>query len=244
MLIGQLAMLLKDKKSAQIEIAKTLKLSPQNANFRLKCAISQLQSGETKAGLENLRHYLSLDPKRHFSSAMELTTGRSDRQITAIDNMRIADELIGDDPYLLYLFSERYLEPDDPIQMHALKKANELLVDISLSDSGSLELKANVSFALGDKETGIEYLQKLVRSDPGKQKNRFRLARTLYDNGFYEEAEKQTSRLIRVNENHEPYKDLMEKVKKELKKIRDENNKANPKFGRLQSDINLAGSSS
>ena len=87
MLIGQLAMLLKDKKSAQIEIAKTLKLSPQNANFRLKCAISQLQSGETKAGLENLRHYLSLDPKRHFSSAMELTTGRSDRQITAIDNM-------------------------------------------------------------------------------------------------------------------------------------------------------------
>ena len=244
MLIGQLAMLLKDKKSAQIEIAKTLNLSPQNANFRLKCAISQLQSGETKTGLENLQHYLSLNRKRHFGRAMDLATGQSDWEITAIDNMRIADELIGDDPYLLHQFSKRYLETDDPVRMHVLKKANELLVDISLSDSGNLELKANLSLATGDNETGIEYLQKLVRSDPVKQKNRFRLARTLYDNGFYEEAEKQTSRLIRVNENHEPYKDLMEKVKKELKKIRDENNKANPKFGRLQSDINLAGSSS
>ena len=244
MLIGQLAMLLKDKKSAQIEIAKTLKLSPQNANFRLKCAISQLQSGETKAGLENLRHYLSLDRKNHFSLAMELATGRSDRQILAIDNMRIADEIIGDNPYLLFQFSEDYLDPDDPIRMHVLEKANELLVDISLSDSENLELKANVSFAIGDKETGIEYLQKLVRSNPGKQRNRFRLARTLYYNGFYEEAEKQISRLIRVNENHEPYKDLLEKVKTELKKIRDENNKANPKFGWLQSDTNFAGSSS
>ena len=241
LLIGQLASLLKDKKTAQIEIAKTLKLSPQNAEFRLKCAISQLQSGETKTGLENLRHYLSLDGKNHFFSAMELVTGRSNRQILPIDNMRIAEEVIGDNPNLLFQFSERYLDPNDPTRMRILEKADGLLVDISLSDSENLELKADVNFAIGDKETGTEYLQKLVRSDPGVQNNRFRLAETLYEQGLYEEAEKQVLRLFRVNENSKRYQKLLMKVREKLKEIRNENSKANLQFGWIKSKAYFSG---
>ena len=242
LLIGQLASLLRSREIAQIEIAKTLKLSPQNANFRLQCAISQLQNGETKLGLENLNHYLDLNRQRHFDRTMRLVTGASDRQIQAIDNQIIAEEIIGDDPKLLYQFVQKYLDPDDLIRMNILEKANQLLVDISASDSETLELKANVNFTMGNEETGITYLRKLVRSDPINQRNRYRLASALFNLGMYVESEKEISRLIQLNENHEKYKNLLKKVKAKLRKIRDENVKADPQFGWLTGSSDFAGS--
>ena len=241
LLIGQLATLLKDREIAQIEVDKVLKLSPQNADYRLKCAISQLQNGETKPGLENLRYYLNLNRKGNFGRTVVLATGASDRQIPAIDDQTIADEIIGDDPKLLFRFAERFMAPDDPIRMDILKKANELLVDISLADSKTLELKANVNFEIGDEETATEYLQKLVRSDPNNQNYRFRLANTLYERELYSEAEEEILRLFRLNENAKQYKNLLKKVKAKLKQIRDENIKADPQFGWLSDSRDLSG---
>lgn len=217
LLIGQLTTVLKDNEIAQIEIAKTLKLSPQNGDYRLRSAISQLQSGEVESGIENLKYLLTLNRKKYFRTVMNLVTGNTDRQLPAINNQLIVDKIIGEDPNLLYTFSTTYVQPADPFRMEALKRADELLVGIPLDDSKALQLKANVNRSLGNTEIEIEYLEKLVRSDPANQQLRYRLASTLYEYGYYKEAEKEILRLYRINEKSKIYINLFDKVKAKLK---------------------------
>ena len=120
----------------------------------------------------------------------------------------------------LFLFAKNYLTRDKRLKKQVLESANSHLTDISLSDSESLKLKADINFELGDAETGIEFLDSTVRSNPNDQKTRLRLAESLFQAKRFQDAKEQVEKLLRVNSRSSVYRKLLNDINAELARLR------------------------
>lgn len=233
LMIGLLTGILDDQEQARVELEKVVELSPQNPSFRRTVALVFLQQGDKSRAAEHFANYLALMPSA-FVEILDISTGRSNRQVQPLDNATIAEQLIGDDPEQLYVFATTYLVQRDRLREDVLVRANRLLGDISLSDSENLLLKAKVNLELGDEEACIEFLDAATRSNPGDQKSRFQLAELLLKNDQLLEAEKQVKRLRSMNSSSARYLKLWEKVQKRIseKRISEGVSESNPDIER------------
>jgi O-antigen ligase/tetratricopeptide (TPR) repeat protein len=220
LMIGLLSSIFRDFDKAQVELEKSIELSPQNADFRFSTALVLLQQGESGSAARHFAHYLKLRPKS-FLDVMDLVTGKSNRQIEPLDNRLIFEQVVGEDPKSLYLFAKNYLSRDRQLKDQVLESANVRLTDVSLSDSEMLKLKADINFELGDTKTGIEFLDSTVRSNPNDQKTRLRLAQSLFQAKRFQEAREQVEKLLQVNSRSKAYNNLLKDIKTELKRLRD-----------------------
>lgn len=221
--IGKINSLIGSNDAASADFERAVELAPTNAELRLTAGEFYLQAGRMEAAAPHFRRVLELDPDR-FKSVLQLLTGRSNKKIDPVDESVIFETIIPDDPEMLFQFAMRFMDESSPNKLEVLEKADLILGEASLSDTDRVLLSGRIKLAKGDMAAGIEQFENALRSEPGDQKTRVKLARLYLQAGMLDEARKEAVYLIRINRRSAAYKKLVAEIENAIK-IEDERTK-------------------
>ncbi|MEZ6096785.1 MAG: O-antigen ligase family protein [Pirellulaceae bacterium] len=213
--LGQILILLGAESEGVAALESGIRHSPNNVDFRVMVGRSNLFLGNLSVASGHFRRALELDPKQ-VRKIFDLIKGRSGVSNIRIPDSMIAENVVPDDPELIYQFAIRYLDPQDELRNQMLRHAAELLANVSLADGENVLLKANVLLTMGDIEGGIEQLENATIATPGNHSTRYRLATLLMENDRLDEAMSQARRLHQSNERDKNYERLIRNIQKKI----------------------------
>jgi len=220
LLLAQVDSLVGTSVSAASASEKAVFLAPNSPNCRLVAALSLLQARQVKKAAPHLREVIKLNPNL-FPRVMRIVFNQSGRNLPTIDHESIANDVMPDNPKLLYNLSEQYLLPrDSPARKTALIRADNLLVELSAANSEGLLLKAKIKLALGQPADAIDYLNQTLTSKPGDHDARLVLAQTLLDMRDLEGAKRELEYILPLDSDSRRIKrceKLLEQVKEEMR---------------------------
>ncbi len=217
LMIGEIKSILYDTDAAANDFERATSLAPANPNIRNQVALFYLQAGKSEQAGPHLKKYLELMPKE-FAETMTLLAGRSNQAVAPVDNSLILNEMIPDNPYLLYQFAVEFCEPKSDVSQLALEKADGLLINVSLSNRVDVILKGKVKLKLGDVEDGIGQLELAIRSNPGDYRTRYLLVQTLVDEGMLEKAMENAKILVNVADRKGDYSRIYNEIQQAIEK--------------------------
>ena len=208
------------------DIERAVALAPSNANFRETAAIYYLQSGKVDQAAVHLRELLRLMP-RSLKKILDLLSGRASRTVAKVDEEAIVQQVLPDDPAMLYAYAKDYLDSDSDICAIVLEKADQLVGTPAAGNLELAKLKAQIKLAQGDVQSTIDYLKLVLVSRPDDAKTRFSLAKLLQKVGRVDESLEEIEYLLRLEPSNRSYKQLLKRLREELRQSE------NPRGNRL-----------
>lgn len=163
--LGQILAIVGNSNEAGESIARTTEIAPANPKFQNVAGIYYLQAGQPESAVKHLRKYLTLFPHK-FNATMNLVSGRTNRAITPLDPEMICNELIPDDPAMLYRFVTTYQIADPAQKLAALGRAEDILRAMEHRDADNKILLGNILSAQDKKEEAIEEFSAYLRIRP------------------------------------------------------------------------------
>ena len=161
-----------------------------------------------------------MQPKE-LDTIFGLLLGKTSLQIKPVDKTFVMQNMIPDDPEMLFNFAKNFIDSSDSadaeVLQRTLERADDLLDDVSPSHREEVILKGNVKIALGEFSDGIEWLELAIRSNPGDHVTRYRLVETLIQQQDFETAQMHTKKLIETNERPK-YRTIHRRVIEEIEK--------------------------
>ena len=198
------------------DIERAIALAPANAKYRATAAKYYLQSDKVDAATVHLQKRLLLEP-RSLKSILDLLAGRSSRTVAKVDELTVFEQVIPDDPAMLYTYAKDYLDSDSEIRSMVLKKADRLVGNPAAGDLELAKLKAQIKLSMGDVESSIDFLKLVLVSRPSDIKTRFSLAKLLQKVGRLEESLEQINYLLRLHPSKRSYNALFKEVREEIR---------------------------
>ena len=206
----------------QVDLERAVKLSPSNVNTRIAVATMYLQDRMPDKSTVHFRRALELKPDS-FDQIANLITGRLNRNVARISSRQIYNEVLPNNPRMLYLFAARYLPKESDLRQEVLNEADALLAEISLSDKDLVLLSANVKLAKNDLQGGLERLRDVLTSEPQDSATRFRLGKLYLKNGMLSEAMDEAKYLYKLDQRDRAYQKFYEDVTLAIENNRETN---------------------
>ena len=214
--LGEIGGVIGDSHAGDEDFERALRLAPANADFRLIAAIHYLQSENKTAAVPHLRKYLELLPKK-FSRLMDLLTGGANRDLDRLSEQVIAEQIISEDPRMLYEFATKYMSEDSPSRLKVLQRAAALLVEKAHSRRELTLLMGDIYLAQGDLENSIEEYRLALISQPNDPNTRYKRAKLLRQAGRLEEAFKEAKYLKQCDSQNSAYTKLHDDLESEIR---------------------------
>ena len=213
--LGEIASILHGIDKGAPYLERAVRIAPTNAVLLLQTGVIYLQAGRFGEAAPHIKKYLELAPKefdlvmrdvyRHMRSVNEST-----------DDDLILNEMLPDDPELLYRYARQYAEEDSLVKKTALERSEDLLDTLSQSDLSITILRARIKVAMGDYDSAVDYYVKALNSNPNDNKAREELVEVLVEQERFEDAYEHTQDLIRGNDKIPRYRRLLDSIKSRI----------------------------
>ena len=216
-----------------VDFERAARLAPSNVRNRLQAALFYLRSGDVDRAAPHLKQYLALAPDRYKFVVRLLDnlsphpvrqfddqggrlvldeSGRPVRRVAAVSSRKVVEEILPNDPGMLYQFAVDRLDEDPDLRMQTLDRADALLADATISQRDLLILKGRVRLEMGLFEESIELLTLAVRSIPADDETRYILAQAQLRYGAFADAKENAERIMRGDSRNPKYKALLKQV--------------------------------
>lgn len=183
--LGQIRSLLELKKLASkiefvgdVDMERAASVAPSNADFRFLIAVYYLQSERPEKAAPHIKRVLELSPN-NYSKAMRLLTGRSNRSFPPVDPKIIAEQMLPDDPKMLFNFAEKYISVESPERPKILERVAVLLQNAEIRVQENVILLGDIRALQGDKEAAVDQYDRALLTDPSDRTTRFKRATLL-----------------------------------------------------------------
>ena len=218
-ILGQIVAILEDIDTGSKYLDRGIELAPSNLNLLQNVVRTYVQAQAYELAAPHFKRLLEIDP-RQFGKQMDtllfhMTTGDDSPNFEMI-----LDEMLPDDPKILFQFADKFAPADSAAQKNALERSELLLENVSQSDVQIRVLLGRVRLALGDVSGGIDELNTAINSDPNNNAVRSDLVDILINENRLEEALEHARELYRYNEKNRYYKQKYESVKLMLEERR------------------------
>jgi len=199
------------------EIARAIELAPANSDFRLLGGVYYVQSGDFDRAIPQFKRLLELAPN-NLNLVMQVLTGRTGYSSYQVPVVEIFENLLPEDPRILYQFARNWCQSDQETKIRALEKAENLIPQIPGPQLSRLALAVDIQLAKGETERGIETMQAILTGNPLDERTRFRLAGILLQEQRLTEALEHSETLVRSNRTNTSYTNLRRRIESEIRK--------------------------
>lgn len=217
--LGEISSILFGIDSGREYLERSILIAPSNAILLKQVAVLYIQAGEFSSAAPHLSRYLELD-SRDFDLMMQIVTSQMNTELGSVDQELILNEMLPDDPDLLFHFATQYAEPESLIQKIALEKAEVILEQVSQSNPEVKILKGRVRLAMGDNPMAIDLLNQALVNNPNDETVRYDLIQVLIAEQRFDEAELNAKQLIRTNGQNRRYRNLLNSIKSTMEEMR------------------------
>ena len=162
-------------------------LAPCSLPINKLAGTFHLQSGNSEKAAPYIRRYLELAPSR-FSEIADLISGNTARKISPPSEKAILDQFLPDDAKMIYNYVVKKMPPSSPIRQQGLKKADQLMADVSPADHEGMVLSARIKLALGLTDEAITRFKDSLVSDPFDFDVQVKIVSLLNSQGKYRES--------------------------------------------------------
>ncbi len=199
------------KASKHAEIAA--ELAPGSLAIHKLAGIFHLQSGRSDQAAPFIRHYLEMEP-RHYKSIANLISGKTARKISQPNDQAILDHFLPDNPEIIYKYVTENMDPASPTREAGLKKADELMIDVSPADHSKMVLSAKIKLALGNIDEAIKRFKDSLVSDPSDAAVQTEIVRLLNSQGKFRESIGRLEDLVETDySNRKKYGRLLDQTR-------------------------------
>ena len=212
-ILGQIVAILDNIKTASKYLDRGIELAPSNLNLLENVSYIYIQAEANELAAPHVKRLLEIDPKK-FKKVVELLIFHMTSEEQQPDFQVILEQMLPDNPKLLFAFADRYAPADSITQKMALERAESLLENVSQSDVEVRVLLGRVRIALGDVNGGIDQLVTAINSDPNNTQVRSDLIDILIQADRIEEALDQANELYRTNEKNRFFRQKLDAVKR------------------------------
>jgi tetratricopeptide (TPR) repeat protein len=223
--LGQIIAVLGERSEADVHFENTLKLAPANPQFHNVAGLYYLQSDRPEKAAPHLRRYLELRPHR-FALTMALVTARTNRSIMPVAPAIISQQIIPDDPSMLYKYAISYSSDTPELRNLALTRAVNIMEENGYHSVEEMELMGNIRKLQGKKEAAIESYSAMLRIRPNNAKVRMVRVNLLQETGQYELALEDIEKVIAKSNTPEKYR-KQERQLRDLVYARERNQRSN-----------------
>ncbi len=193
-------------------------LAPGSLTINKLAGTYYLQSGNSLKAAPFIRRYLELAPGRYQEIA-DLISGNTARKIAPPNDNAILDHFLPDDPYIIYRYVTEKMPPLSPVREKGLKKADQLLVDVSPADHQGMVLSARVKLALGLRDEALKRFDDSLVSNPSDYAVHSQIVELLNLQGDYRASIGRLEDLVKRDYlNSKKYKKLLEHTRALAKK--------------------------
>ena len=197
---------------AELLAKQAVRLQPNDVDFNVATSCLLLFAGKRDESLPYLRQVLELNPQQ-FVRLLNFVLGLTGRLSQPISNQILAEQVLPDNPKVLFEFVRRYLPKNSPLREDLLRRGVDLIGDTAYVDYSVLLLKINMLLEMQDFEQGVDMLKIAVDTKPTDRNIRYRYATLLLQLEKTDEAMKQARRLM-SEEDSPKHKKLYDDVQK------------------------------
>ena len=215
LMLGQVNAVAQSRRMASEDMERAILLAPNKTDLKYLAGFYYLQIGDNKSAARHFKSMLE-NETRQFPKVMKVIFGLAGRNTLSIDEMSVVNDVMPDNPELLYELVAKWLTPDTPAHRKALDRADRLLNDLSASDRKLLLIKAEIKLLKKQYEEAIEQFKFCLDSNPNDYKTRFRVATILEKLGDLETAKSELDYILKLGDDET----LKKKVRQLLKKIK------------------------
>lgn len=202
-----------DKSKASKHASIATELAPGSLTIHKLAGIFHLQSSKSERAAPFIRRYLELAPKRYKEMA-DLISGSTARKISQPNDQVILDHFLPDDPSMIFRYVMEKMPASSNIREAGLRKADQLLVDVSPADHDNMVLSARVKQALGLTEQAIKQFKDSLVSDPSDFAVQYQIVTLLNSQGKYRESIGRLEDLIETDyQNRKKYERLLDQTR-------------------------------
>ena len=199
-----------------------LKISPSNVRLRFAAAVHYLQSGNQDKAAESTVRYLQMNP-RGYSAMAKILSGKSTRKTVPLAADVVVKKFLPDDPKMLFDYALKNIPPNSEAFQYCMKRADELLQDVSPSDHQAIVLSGDVKQQLNQPEKAVRQYELALITKPSDHKTQILLIRLLDQLEKYEAAVLRLEDLIESDFKHsERYRGMLYELKEKLRMKRDQ----------------------
>jgi tetratricopeptide (TPR) repeat protein len=211
-----------DPALANRHMDQAVMISPSNVRLRFAAAVHYLQSGDQAKAAENTVRYLEMNP-RGYRAIEKILSGNSTRKTAMLSDEVIVKDFLPDDPKMLYQYATKHFATDSEAYQYSMKRADDLLQDVSPSDHSAIVLSGDVKQKLNEPEKAVRQYELALITKPSDYKTQIVLIRLLDRLEEYDEAARRLEDLIESDFKHsEQYRTLLYEIKEKLRMKRDQ----------------------
>ncbi len=201
---------------------QALQISPKNVRLRFAAAVHYLQSGNQDKAAQSTVRYLEMNP-RGYPAMAKILSGTSTRKTVPLADDVVVKKFLPEDPKMLFNYASKNLAPDSEAFQYCMKRADELLQDVSPSDHEAIVLSGDVKQELNQPEKAVRQYELALITKPSDHKTQIVLIRLLDRLEKYEDAVGRLENLIESDFKHsEHYRGLLYELKEKLRMKRDQ----------------------
>jgi tetratricopeptide (TPR) repeat protein/O-antigen ligase len=197
-------------------IERSIKLAPSNLMLLRQAAVLYLQAGRFEQAAPPLRTYLAAAPN-YFELLMQVVTNQMVLANEVVNYELILEEMLPDNPELIYKFASQFAVRDSLVQKAALERAETLLEQGSQSDFFYVNvLRGRIKRAMGDFDAATNFYEAALRNNPSDNAVRYELVEAFVGLENYEEAMDHAKMLVRSDERNRNFRQLYDEIKLKL----------------------------
>ena len=202
-----------DTNKASKHASIAAELAPGSLAIHKLAGIYHLQSSNSERAAPFVRRYLELAPIRYKEMA-DLISGSTARKISQPNDQVILDHFLPDDPSMIFKYVMEKMPPSSSIREAGLKKADQLLADVSPADHDNMVLSAQIKLALGRIDEAIKQFKDALVSDPTDYGVQSQIVTLLNSKGKYRESIGRLEDLIETDyPNRKRYERLLDRTR-------------------------------
>ena len=217
--LGEISSILFGIESGSPYLERSIKIAPSNAILLQQVAALYIHAGEFAKAAPHMSKFLELDPDQ-FDLMMQIVTNQMNEDLGAVDHELILNEMLPEDPQLLYQYAKFFAEPESLLQKIALEKAEVILEKVSQSDPDVIILKGRIRLEMGDVPTGVSFLEQALVTNPINENVRYELVQVLVAEERFDEALSHTRQLLLTNDKNRRYRILEDSIKSKIDELR------------------------
>ena len=199
-LLGQVNSIIGKSSTASADLERAIMLAPNKTDLKYLAGFYYLQTGDSEKAAGHFGNLLKNDP-RQFRRVMKVIFGGSNRNVAAMNEMTVAKDMVPDNPKLLYQLARNHLPMSSPARDVALKRALDLLTNLSASDRDLLLVKAETLYEMQRFADSLEQFEYCLDSKPQDYKTHMRVVEILLLLSDLETAETKLDYILQFSDN-------------------------------------------
>ncbi len=214
--LAQVSAVVGPTEAGHASMERAIELAPANPNFRLVAGIYYLESNEPELAAPHLRKLLELEPGR-FRRVLELLTARTNRSIEPEDPTYIVEQVIPDDPTMLFAMASEFFPARSQQQSEILNRAAELIVNAEQRIQEHVILLGDIRQIQGNREEAIDLYSSALLSQPSDRNTRFKRAKLYRELGELEKALDDAEYIDTHGRANRNYQQFLREVKRSIR---------------------------